>query len=93
MLIEMAPNALVGAGFESFWLGPRLSKVMTAFPNLHVNEAHNGYIEVYLNLGVIGLMSHDCDSPSRLSPLSRLFSEWIRVGRAHARGRGVRSDV
>lgn len=53
-LIPMAPNALVGAGFESFWLGPRLEKVWNEFPNLYVNEAHNGYIEVYLNLGVIG---------------------------------------
>jgi len=54
-LIPMAPNALVGAGFESFWLGPRIQKVWDAFPNLYVSEAHNGYIEVYLNLGVIGL--------------------------------------
>jgi exopolysaccharide production protein ExoQ len=55
LLIPMAPNALVGAGFESFWLGPRLQKVWDAFPNLYVNEAHNGYIEVYLNLGWIGV--------------------------------------
>ncbi len=55
LLIPMAPNALVGAGFESFWLGPRLLQVWNAFPNLYVNEAHNGYIEVYLNLGAIGL--------------------------------------
>ena len=56
LLIRMAPNALVGAGFESFWLGPRLHKVWDAFPNLYVSEAHNGYIEVYLQLGVIGII-------------------------------------
>jgi O-antigen ligase len=55
LLIPMAPNTIVGAGFESFWLGPRLQKVWDAFPNLYVNEAHNGYIEVYLNLGAIGV--------------------------------------
>jgi hypothetical protein len=55
LLIPMAPNALVGAGFESFWLGPRLLKVWDAFANLQVNEAHNGYLEVYLNLGAIGV--------------------------------------
>jgi exopolysaccharide production protein ExoQ len=55
LLIPMAPNALIGAGFESFWLGPRLLKVWAAFPNLYVDEAHNGYIEVYLNLGAIGV--------------------------------------
>ncbi len=55
LLIPMAPNSLFGAGFESFWLGPRLQKVWDAFPNLYVSEAHNGYIELYLNLGVIGV--------------------------------------
>jgi exopolysaccharide production protein ExoQ len=55
LLIPMAPNALIGAGFESFWLGPRLLHVWNAIPNLFVTEAHNGYIEVYLNLGGIGV--------------------------------------
>jgi exopolysaccharide production protein ExoQ len=56
LLIPMAPNALLGAGFETFWLGPRLQKVWGAFPNLYINEAHNGYIEVYLQLGVVGII-------------------------------------
>jgi O-antigen ligase len=56
LLIPMAPNALLGAGFESFWLGPRLQKVWDAFPNLYVSEAHNGYLEVYLQLGAIGII-------------------------------------
>jgi exopolysaccharide production protein ExoQ len=55
LLIPMAPNAVVGAGFESFWLGPRLKKVWDAFPLMQVVEAHNGYLELYLNLGVIGV--------------------------------------
>jgi exopolysaccharide production protein ExoQ len=55
LLIPMAPNVLLGAGFESFWLGPRLQKVWDTFPNLYVSEAHNGYLELYLNLGVIGV--------------------------------------
>jgi exopolysaccharide production protein ExoQ len=55
LVLPMAPNALVGAGFESFWLGPRLEKLWAALPILHLNEAHDGYIEVYLNLGWVGL--------------------------------------
>ena len=55
MLIPMAPNALFGAGFESFWLGPRMQKVWDAIPGLHVSEAHNGYLELYLNLGAVGI--------------------------------------
>jgi exopolysaccharide production protein ExoQ len=46
-------NPLVGTGYESFWLGPRLDHVWAmAGP---INEAHNGYLDVYLNLGYIGL--------------------------------------
>ena len=55
ILITMAPNAAIGAGFESFWTGPRMQSLWDRFPTLHVNESHNGYIEVYLNLGAIGL--------------------------------------
>ncbi|HTR22492.1 MAG TPA: O-antigen ligase family protein [Terriglobales bacterium] len=55
VLFPMAPNSLLGAGFESFWMGSRLQRVWDAFPGLHVNEAHNGYLELYLNLGVVGI--------------------------------------
>ncbi|MFY9689744.1 MAG: O-antigen ligase family protein [Candidatus Acidiferrales bacterium] len=54
-LIPMAPNSVVGAGFESFWLGPRLEAALRDFPGLPLNEAHNGYLEVYLNLGFVGV--------------------------------------
>lgn len=46
-------NPIVGTGFESFWLGPRLDQVRQILPFL--NEAHNGYLETYLNLGFIGV--------------------------------------
>lgn len=55
VLVPMAPNSVVGAGFESFWLGPRLIAALSAFPGLPLNEAHNGYLEVYLNLGCVGV--------------------------------------
>jgi exopolysaccharide production protein ExoQ len=53
-VIEMAPSPLFGAGFESFWLGPRLKKLWSIYV-WGPNEAHNGYIELYLNLGWVGL--------------------------------------
>jgi exopolysaccharide production protein ExoQ len=56
LLLSMAPNPVIGAGFESFWLGPRLQAIWDAFPNLFLNEAHNGYIELYLNLGLVGVI-------------------------------------
>ena len=45
----------MGAGYESFWLGERLQKLWAIRGVTGVNEAHNGYIEMYLNLGWIGI--------------------------------------
>jgi O-antigen ligase len=52
----MAPNPIGGAGFETFWMGPRVERIfaLVGGPQM-TNEAHNGYIEVYLNLGFLGL--------------------------------------
>ncbi len=56
-VIPLAPNPLVGAGFESFWLSPKVHQELWALmPGLPLNEAHNGYIEIYLELGWIGLI-------------------------------------
>jgi len=46
-------NWLLGTGYESFWLGERLYQVWVATG--FVTQAHNGYLEVYLNLGLVGL--------------------------------------
>jgi hypothetical protein len=55
-VIPVCPNPLLGAGFESFWMGPRLEQVYSNLSRyMHVNEAHDGYIEVYLNLGLVGV--------------------------------------
>ena len=50
----MVPNSIVGAGYETFWLGERSADLNHLFYG-YINEAHNGYIEVYLNLGLIGV--------------------------------------
>src|ERR1035441_3864756 len=51
--LSMTGNPVVGTGFESFWLGKRLEKMWEY--NREINQAHNGYLEVYLNLGWIGV--------------------------------------
>jgi len=45
-------NPLLGTGYSSFWLGTRLNHVWASVGN--ITEAHNGYLEIYLNLGLIG---------------------------------------
>jgi len=54
LVLGMTGNPLVGTGFESFWLGIRLQKMWSIYW-WHPNEAHNGYLEVYLTLGWIGI--------------------------------------
>ncbi len=53
-LYGMNPNPMIGAGYEGFWLGDRLEALWERH-ELHPNQAHNGYLEIYLNLGLIGI--------------------------------------
>jgi exopolysaccharide production protein ExoQ len=53
-LFRMDVNPLVGTGFESFWLGDRADYLANKY-YFHPNQAHNGYIEMYVNLGWIGV--------------------------------------
>jgi exopolysaccharide production protein ExoQ len=53
-LLEVHINPVLGTGFESFWLGERLEQLKGIFFYIP-NEAHNGYLEIYLTLGLIGL--------------------------------------
>jgi exopolysaccharide production protein ExoQ len=53
-LLRLVRNPMFGTGFESFWLGPRLEEIWRLNP-WRPNEAHNGYLEVFLNLGWVGV--------------------------------------
>jgi len=53
-LLKVKINPLFGTGFESFWLGERF-KEFAESRWWQPNEAHNGYLETYLNLGLVGL--------------------------------------
>jgi exopolysaccharide production protein ExoQ len=53
-VLGLHTNPLVGTGYESFWLGPRLTWLWQQSVTSGINEAHNGWLEIYLNLGLIG---------------------------------------
>jgi O-antigen ligase len=63
-VLRAAPDPFIGAGFESFWISPNVRGFQQQllalgwYPILvdGLNEAHNGYIEIYLNLGAIGVL-------------------------------------
>ena len=56
LLLKMHTNPLVGTGYQSFWLGSRLMWFWQTSGLEHINEAHNGYLETYLETGVVGLL-------------------------------------
>jgi O-antigen ligase len=53
VLIDSQEDVLLGPGFNMFWSGERLKRLPEAYQNFL--QAHNGYLETYLNGGVIGV--------------------------------------
>jgi O-antigen ligase len=56
VLLSVPINPVLGCGYQSFWLGPRIQWVWERLTGDNVFEAHNGYLQTYLDLGVIGLL-------------------------------------
>jgi len=60
-MLPAVSNPAIGVGFDSFWTSPNAQIFHRNLELLHwyhpegINEAHNGYLEVYLNLGWIGV--------------------------------------
>jgi exopolysaccharide production protein ExoQ len=54
LLIGLQDQPLLGAGFSTFWSGRRLVETAKAFGGVII-QAHNGYLDTYLNGGLIGL--------------------------------------
>jgi exopolysaccharide production protein ExoQ len=52
-LLSMGTDPWLGTGYDSFWLGERLERVWQVIGM--ISEAHNGFLEIYLELGIIGL--------------------------------------
>jgi O-antigen ligase len=64
-VIPAAQNSLIGAGYESFWESPEnilkfAQGLVGWYHPEQLNEAHNGFIEVYLNLGLVGVCLISC---------------------------------
>jgi exopolysaccharide production protein ExoQ len=55
-VLKIDTNPVLGVGFESFWLGDRLDQFYSMLPEERgIGEAHNGYLEIYLDLGIVGV--------------------------------------
>lgn len=53
ILLNYQDSPILGAGFNSFWAGERLRKVFDTVGG--IIQAHNGYLETYLNGGLLGV--------------------------------------
>ncbi len=53
-VLSLHTNPIIGTGFENFWLGSRMERIWDITAQ-HIQEAHDGYLEVYLNLGFVGI--------------------------------------
>lgn len=54
-LLPLARNVWIGTGYESFWT-PQIQETLAAQGvQASVFSSHNGFLEVYMNLGLIGL--------------------------------------
>jgi O-antigen ligase len=54
ILLGFNTDPILGVGFQTFWTGARLEQAWILL-RIQIHQAHNGYLEQYLNLGFIGL--------------------------------------
>jgi O-antigen ligase len=101
-VIPAVPNSIVGAGFESFWISPSVQIFQRTLLDLGwypplvevLNEAHNGYLEMFLNLGWIGVgllalvliggYKRACKAFQRDPELGSLFLAFIAAGAVYS---------
>lgn len=79
-LFQVSINPIIGTGFESFWLGERLDYMWSIYW-WHPMQAHNGYIETYLNLGLVGLFFMLALIVSAFRRGQRMFFQQFDLGR------------
>lgn len=80
-LMRMQTHPLLGFGYQSFFLGSRIAGFWQSMGGDNVLETHNGYLGIYLDLGVIGffllgafLVASYRTSCKRLKPFTPLGS-------------------
>lgn len=80
-LIEMGNRApLLGRGFTSFWLNDdRVMEVWRTFTDTPLT-AHNGYIDIYLDLGMVGLLIFFFLLAQTYRSIMRFFEDSPKLG-------------
>lgn len=84
-VLEMQDHPILGFGVESFWLGERL-RILQDRWFFRPTQAHSGYIEMYAQLGIVGLTLFACVLVSYYrqclkTVLSRQEKDWVVFAR------------
>ena len=53
--LQFQANPILGAGFDSFWIGERRERIAEFYNKWIPGGSHNSYLDTYLDLGLIGL--------------------------------------
>jgi len=77
-LISMVSNPILGFGYDSFWMGARQEYIYMNWGI--IGNAHNGYLEMYLNLGLIGVFFIAAWFASGLAKIRRCLPVDYSVG-------------
>ena len=74
---SMKEHAVLGYGYNAFWTSQ--ADVINQFSTWHPGQAHNGYLDICLNLGAIGLCL----------TVGLIFDSWRRGRRLRLQGRNA----
>jgi len=77
--IGLGTNPIIGDGYSSFWLGERLEKMWQIF-SWQPTEVHDGYLDIYLDLGVVGLILLGALMVSSFATVSRMLQSDFEQG-------------
>lgn len=67
-------NLFLGVGYDSFWMDGSLNGLWDIYI-WQPNQAHNGYIDIIANIGVLGFVLMICTTFSAIINISSQFSE------------------
>lgn len=72
-LLSRVENPILGVGYEMYWSGQRLARSINEMTG--IVQAHNGYLETYLNIGAVGLFILIACIVSGLIKISKSFDD------------------
>ena len=82
-LISLSGSPWLGSGYASFWLGDRLHRLWALWA-FKPTQAHNGYLEIYLNLGWVGVVCLSGVIVAGFRHIQRRWSSSVSAGEPDA---------